>query len=90
MGRTATETPARAPDDSGYIERDGVAVWWEAYGSGRAILLIAVAGPRIDAADVTPDILAETAARALATPVEYRPIPAEGAARAAALIADLL
>jgi predicted glycosyltransferase len=44
----------------------------------------------IDYADVTPDTLAETVARALATPVEYRPIPAGGAARAAALIADLL
>jgi predicted glycosyltransferase len=44
----------------------------------------------IDYADVTPDTLAETVARALATPVEYRPIAADGAARAAALIADLL
>jgi len=41
MGRTATETPARAPDDSGYIERDGVRVWWETHGCGeRAILLM--------------------------------------------------
>jgi pimeloyl-ACP methyl ester carboxylesterase/predicted glycosyltransferase len=40
MGRTATETPARVPDDSGYIERDGVRVWWEAYGSGEPAILL--------------------------------------------------
>ena len=40
MGRTATETPARVPDDSGYIERDGVRVWWEAYGSGAPAILL--------------------------------------------------
>ena len=40
MGRTATETPARLPDDSGYVERDGVRVWWEAYGSGEPAILL--------------------------------------------------
>ena len=40
MGRTATETPARLPDDSGYVERDGVRVWWEAYGSGDLAILL--------------------------------------------------
>jgi pimeloyl-ACP methyl ester carboxylesterase/predicted glycosyltransferase len=41
MGRTDTETPARLPDASGYVERDGVRVWWEAYGKGdRAIVLM--------------------------------------------------
>ena len=40
MGRTATETPARLPDDSGYVERDGVRVWWEAYGSGDPAILL--------------------------------------------------
>jgi len=40
MGRTATETPARVPDDSGYIERDGVRVWWEANGSGEPAILL--------------------------------------------------
>jgi predicted glycosyltransferase len=40
--------------------------------------------------DATPDALAETVARALSTPVQYRPIPAGGADRAAALLADLL
>src|SRR5580704_72731 len=40
MGRTPTETPARAPDEAGYIERDGVSVWWESYGSGEAAILL--------------------------------------------------
>jgi pimeloyl-ACP methyl ester carboxylesterase len=40
MGRTATETPARGPDESGYVERDGVRVWWESYGSGTAAILL--------------------------------------------------
>jgi hypothetical protein len=33
VGRTDTETPARLPDDQGFIERDGVRVQWEAYGA---------------------------------------------------------
>ena len=44
----------------------------------------------IDYVDATPENLAETVARVLAAPVDYRPIPANGAERAAALIADLL
>jgi pimeloyl-ACP methyl ester carboxylesterase/predicted glycosyltransferase len=40
MGRTATETPARVPDDAGYVERDGVRVCWEAYGSGEPAILL--------------------------------------------------
>ncbi len=40
MGRTDTETPARIPDDSGYVERDGVRVWWEGYGSGPSAILL--------------------------------------------------
>ena len=40
VGRTATETPARVPDESGYIERDGVRVWWEAYGAGAPAILL--------------------------------------------------
>ena len=42
VGRTDTETPARPPDDQGYVERDGVRVHWEAYGDGErpAILLL--------------------------------------------------
>ena len=40
MGRTATETPARVPDDSGHLDRDGVRVWWEAYGGGDPAILL--------------------------------------------------
>lgn len=31
---------ARYPDDEGYIERDGVRVFWESYGEGRPLLLM--------------------------------------------------
>jgi pimeloyl-ACP methyl ester carboxylesterase/predicted glycosyltransferase len=41
VGRTDTETPARLPDDQGYIEREGVRVHWEAYGAeGRPAILL--------------------------------------------------
>jgi pimeloyl-ACP methyl ester carboxylesterase/predicted glycosyltransferase len=37
----AEQTRARYPDDSGYVERDGVRVWWERYGAGeRTIMLL--------------------------------------------------
>ena len=34
------QTRARYPDESGYIERDGVRLWWEAYGSGEPTVLL--------------------------------------------------
>lgn len=40
MGRTPTETPARLPDVSGYVERHGVRVWWESYGAGELTILL--------------------------------------------------
>jgi pimeloyl-ACP methyl ester carboxylesterase/predicted glycosyltransferase len=40
VGRSDTETPARLPDADGSVERDGVRVHWESYGSGPAILLL--------------------------------------------------
>jgi pimeloyl-ACP methyl ester carboxylesterase/predicted glycosyltransferase len=41
VGRTETGTPARLPDERGVVERDGVRVHWERYGtSGPAILLL--------------------------------------------------
>jgi len=40
MGRTDTETPARLPDESGYVQRGGVRVWWESYGTGDRTLLL--------------------------------------------------
>ena len=40
-GRSDTETPARVPDQHGRVERDGVAVHWEAYGErGRPAILL--------------------------------------------------
>jgi predicted glycosyltransferase len=44
----------------------------------------------IDYADATPDALADTVARTLATPVTYRPVPSDSASRAAQLIGTLL
>jgi pimeloyl-ACP methyl ester carboxylesterase len=39
VGRSDTERPARLPDQTGLVERDGVRVGWEAYGAdGPAIL----------------------------------------------------
>lgn len=46
MSAIATPAPsrepirARYPDDEGYIERDGVRVFWESYGEGRPLLLM--------------------------------------------------
>ncbi|HKB19684.1 MAG TPA: alpha/beta hydrolase [Gaiellaceae bacterium] len=34
------QTRARYPDDSGYVERDGVRVWYELYGSGEPTVLL--------------------------------------------------
>ena len=44
----------------------------------------------LEYADATPDALAGAVADALTTPVAYRPVASNGAARAAALIAELL
>ncbi len=40
VGRSDTETPARLPDQRGFIERDGVRVHWECYGAGEATVLL--------------------------------------------------
>jgi pimeloyl-ACP methyl ester carboxylesterase/predicted glycosyltransferase len=40
VGRSDTETPARVPDQQGFIERDGVRVHWEAYGDGGTAILL--------------------------------------------------
>jgi pimeloyl-ACP methyl ester carboxylesterase/predicted glycosyltransferase len=34
------QTRARLPDESGYVERDGVHLWWEAYGSGEPTVFL--------------------------------------------------
>ena len=36
----AEQTRARDPDDSGYVERDGVRVFWEIYGTGEPTFLL--------------------------------------------------
>ena len=46
MAVALTQTPAREqtraryPDESGFVERDGVKVWWEAYGSGEPTVFL--------------------------------------------------
>ena len=48
------------------------------------------AGRRLDYAALDPEYLAEAIATEIDRPVEYRPVESDGAARAAALLADLL
>jgi UDP-N-acetylglucosamine:LPS N-acetylglucosamine transferase len=48
------------------------------------------AGRRLDYADLTPDSLADAVAAEIGREVAYRPVTTDGAARAAALLADLL
>jgi pimeloyl-ACP methyl ester carboxylesterase/predicted glycosyltransferase len=42
VGRSDTETPARLPDEHGFVERNGIRVYWESYGNPAlpAILLL--------------------------------------------------
>ncbi|MFI5916686.1 alpha/beta fold hydrolase [Dactylosporangium sp. NPDC051541] len=47
------------------------------------------AGRRMDYADLTPDTLATAIAEELGRDVRYHPVPSDGAARAATLLADL-
>ena len=40
VGRSDTETPARLPDQTGFVERDGVRVYWESFGEGEGAVLL--------------------------------------------------
>jgi UDP-N-acetylglucosamine:LPS N-acetylglucosamine transferase len=48
------------------------------------------AGRRMEFAASTPDMIAEAMVAALAVPTRFKPVEAEGAARAARMLADLL
>ncbi|GAA4678843.1 hypothetical protein GCM10023215_09770 [Pseudonocardia yuanmonensis] len=48
------------------------------------------AGRRMDYAVTSPDLLAEAIAQEIDRPVDYRPVETDGAARAAALLAELM
>jgi len=37
---TREQTRARYPDEEGYVERDGVRVFWERYGTGEPTFLL--------------------------------------------------
>ena len=39
-GAPREQTRARYPDDEGYVERDGVRVFWEGYGDGEPTVLL--------------------------------------------------
>jgi pimeloyl-ACP methyl ester carboxylesterase len=41
MLRSPEQTRARYPDEEGYVERDGVRVFWERYGDGEPTVLLA-------------------------------------------------
>ncbi len=75
MKATQEQTRARYPDDTGYVERDGVRC-----GAGR----------RMDSESDGPVEIATAIAQEIGRPVEYRPVETDGAARAARLIANLL
>jgi pimeloyl-ACP methyl ester carboxylesterase/predicted glycosyltransferase len=40
VGRSDTGTPARLPDETGYVERDGVRIYWESFGTGEQTILL--------------------------------------------------
>ena len=40
MAGPAEQTRARYPDASGFVERDGVRVFWERYGDGEPTILL--------------------------------------------------
>ena len=65
----AEQSRARYPDVEGFVERDGVRVFWERYGEG--------SHP------------SSSFAEELTRPVDYLPVEADGASRAARLLADL-
>jgi UDP:flavonoid glycosyltransferase YjiC (YdhE family) len=48
------------------------------------------AGIRMDYATATPDMIAEAMLKAVEAPARFKPVEADGAARAAHLVADLL
>ena len=48
------------------------------------------AGRRMEFATSTPDMIAEAMVAALAAPTRFKPVEADGAARAAGMLADLL
>jgi len=72
---------ARYPDSEGFVERDGVKVAYEVFGSGDPALVFAPTGP---------EALALTIAAEIGRPVSYRPVETDGAGRAAALLAELI
>ena len=62
------------PDIEGFVERDGVKIGYEVFGNDHT----------------APAELGQAIAAELGRPVSYRPVESDGAARAAALLAELI
>jgi pimeloyl-ACP methyl ester carboxylesterase/predicted glycosyltransferase len=81
MELTAAGTPfIYFPLKNHFEQNFHVAHRLEQYGAGR----------RMEFATATPDMIAEAMVAALAAPTHFKPVEAEGAARAARMLADLL
>ena len=130
---------ARYPDIEGFVERDGVKIAYEVFGSGEPALVFAPTDPLVhsrawkaqvpylastsrvvtidprgngrsdrpqssaayadseygagrclDYDQTAPEALAQAIAAEIGRPVSYRPVETDGAARAAALLAELI
>lgn len=62
------------PDIEGFVERDGVKIGYEVFGNDHT----------------APAELGQAIAAELGRPLSYRPVESDGAARAAALLAELI
>jgi UDP-N-acetylglucosamine:LPS N-acetylglucosamine transferase len=81
MELTATRTPfLYFPLEGHFEQRRHVRHRLERHGAGRCM----------EFADSPPEVLAAAMLEELGRPVDYRPVPSDGAARAAAAIAELL
>ena len=102
---------ARYPDIEGFVERDGVKIAYEVFGSGepaRPFIYVPLrhhfeqnfhvrhrldrygAGRCLDYDQTGPEALAHAIAAEIGRPASYRPVETDGAARAAALLSELI
>ena len=107
--RSREQTRARYPDSTGHVQRDGVRLYYEVYGSGEQTVFLlptwsiihsrhwkmqipylARAGRHMDYDSADSAEIANAIASEIGRPVDYRPVTPDGAARAAAMLADLL
>ena len=72
---------ARYPDSDGFVERNGARIYYEVYENE---------GRHMDYEDVQPDHLAAVMSQEIDGDVDYMDVETDGAARAAAMIAELI